>query len=193
LSTAGAVTIRRLSMSSTRRRRAARWTTRTPGPKRTPFRVTSCTWMRCARRCGPHGWLTSAPGSGSGASIRTRVGCRGRRGSHAAKPGRSPGAEVAVGFDGSYLGVATAIVAVEMGDVPHLDVVRLWERPLHAGADRRRRGRATRPLQTVEGANHRRRPVPLGAIAATARRRRTDDRGIPAITPADDSGDATVR
>jgi phage terminase large subunit-like protein len=37
------------------------------------------------------------------------------------------GAEVTIGFDGSYSGDATAIVAVELGPVPHLDVVRLWE------------------------------------------------------------------
>jgi phage terminase large subunit-like protein len=36
-------------------------------------------------------------------------------------------AEVALGFDGSYSGDATAIVAVQLGDMPHLDVVRLWE------------------------------------------------------------------
>jgi phage terminase large subunit-like protein len=36
-------------------------------------------------------------------------------------------AEVVLGFDGSYSGDATAIVAVQIGDVPHLDVVRLWE------------------------------------------------------------------
>ena len=39
------------------------------------------------------------------------------------------GAEVVLGFDGSYSGDATAIVAVQIGDVPHLDVVRLWEHP----------------------------------------------------------------
>ena len=39
------------------------------------------------------------------------------------------GAEVVLGFDGSYSGDATAIVAVQIGDVPHLDVVRLWENP----------------------------------------------------------------
>jgi phage terminase large subunit-like protein len=38
-------------------------------------------------------------------------------------------AEVVLGFDGSYSGDATAIVAVELGDTPHLDVVRLWENP----------------------------------------------------------------
>lgn len=32
-----------------------------------------------------------------------------------------------MGFDGSYSGDATAIVAVQIGDMPHLDVVRLWE------------------------------------------------------------------
>jgi phage terminase large subunit-like protein len=36
-------------------------------------------------------------------------------------------AEVLLGFDGSYSGEATAIVAVQIGDMPHLDVVRLWE------------------------------------------------------------------
>ena len=34
---------------------------------------------------------------------------------------------VVLGFDGSYSGDATAIVAVELGDVPHIDVVRVWE------------------------------------------------------------------
>jgi len=36
-------------------------------------------------------------------------------------------ADVVLGFDGSYSGDATAIVAVQVGDVPHLDVVRVWE------------------------------------------------------------------
>jgi phage terminase large subunit-like protein len=39
------------------------------------------------------------------------------------------GAEVILGFDGSYSGDATAIVAAELGGLPHLDVVRLWENP----------------------------------------------------------------
>jgi phage terminase large subunit-like protein len=39
------------------------------------------------------------------------------------------GANVVLGFDGSYSGDATAIVAVECGEVPHVDVVRLWEPP----------------------------------------------------------------
>jgi hypothetical protein len=34
---------------------------------------------------------------------------------------------VVLGFDGSYSGDATAIVAVQIRDMPHLDVVRLWE------------------------------------------------------------------
>jgi hypothetical protein len=38
-------------------------------------------------------------------------------------------AEVVLGFDGSYSGDATATVAVEIGDVPHPDVVQLWESP----------------------------------------------------------------
>jgi phage terminase large subunit-like protein len=59
------------------------------------------------------------------------------------------GAEVVLGFDGSYSGDATAIVAVELGDVPHLDVVRLWENPGQQVADHRRRGRAPRSVQTV--------------------------------------------
>jgi len=33
-----------------------------------------------------------------------------------------------IGFDGSYSGDATAIVAVTIGDHPHLDVVQVWER-----------------------------------------------------------------
>jgi phage terminase large subunit-like protein len=39
------------------------------------------------------------------------------------------GAEVAIGFDGSYAQDASAIVVVEVGEVPHLDVVRVWEPP----------------------------------------------------------------
>lgn len=38
------------------------------------------------------------------------------------------GAAVVIGFDGSFRYDATAIVAVEIGDVPHLDVVDCWER-----------------------------------------------------------------
>jgi phage terminase large subunit-like protein len=39
------------------------------------------------------------------------------------------GSEVIVGFDGSYSGDATAIIAIEVGEVPHLDVVQVWENP----------------------------------------------------------------
>jgi phage terminase large subunit-like protein len=39
------------------------------------------------------------------------------------------GAEVVLGFDGSYNGDATAIVAVQTGEVPHVAVVRCWELP----------------------------------------------------------------
>ncbi len=42
------------------------------------------------------------------------------------------GAEVVLGFDGSFNGDATALVVCMTGDLPHLDVVRVWERP--AGA-----------------------------------------------------------
>jgi phage terminase large subunit-like protein len=48
-----------------------------------------------------------------------------------AEPGRriGEGAEVVLGFDGSYSGDATALVAVEVGERPHVDVVELWEAP----------------------------------------------------------------
>ncbi|HME02081.1 MAG TPA: terminase large subunit, partial [Solirubrobacteraceae bacterium] len=39
-----------------------------------------------------------------------------------------PGAAVVIGFDGSYRYDATAIVAVEVGETPHIAVVNLWER-----------------------------------------------------------------
>lgn len=38
-------------------------------------------------------------------------------------------AEVVLGFDGSFSNDSTALVAVECGDVPHVDVVECWERP----------------------------------------------------------------
>ena len=48
-------------------------------------------------------------------------------------------AEVVLGFDGSYSGDATAIVAVQIGDMPHLDVRRA--RGLRRRAGGRGRGR----------------------------------------------------
>lgn len=38
-------------------------------------------------------------------------------------------AEVVLGFDGSFSNDSTALVAVECGEVPHVDVVACWERP----------------------------------------------------------------
>jgi phage terminase large subunit-like protein len=38
------------------------------------------------------------------------------------------GADVVLGFDGSFNMDATAIVAVQVGEPPHLDVVKVWER-----------------------------------------------------------------
>lgn len=45
------------------------------------------------------------------------------------------GAEVVLGFDGSFNGDCTALVAVEIGEKPHIDVVELWEKPLDAGQE----------------------------------------------------------
>ena len=39
------------------------------------------------------------------------------------------GAEVVLGFDGSYRGDATVVVVVEVGAVPHCDVVQVWQAP----------------------------------------------------------------
>jgi phage terminase large subunit-like protein len=39
------------------------------------------------------------------------------------------GADVVLGLDGSYSRDATALVAVQMGEFPHLSVVGIWERP----------------------------------------------------------------
>ncbi len=39
------------------------------------------------------------------------------------------GAEVVLGFDGSYNGDNTVIVAVQRGGVPHVDLVQAWQRP----------------------------------------------------------------
>jgi phage terminase large subunit-like protein len=41
-------------------------------------------------------------------------------------------AQVVLGFDGSFSNDSTALVAVETGDTPHVDVVECWERPEHA-------------------------------------------------------------
>jgi phage terminase large subunit-like protein len=45
------------------------------------------------------------------------------------------GAEVVLGFDGSFNGDCTAIVAVTVDDTPHVEVVALWERPPDAMGD----------------------------------------------------------
>jgi hypothetical protein len=39
------------------------------------------------------------------------------------------GAEVVLGFDGSFLGDCTALVAVTVADPPHVHLVKLWEAP----------------------------------------------------------------
>lgn len=48
-----------------------------------------------------------------------------------AAAGRSipDGAPVVLGFDGSFNGDATALAVCSIDEIPHLDVVRLWERP----------------------------------------------------------------
>jgi phage terminase large subunit-like protein len=38
-------------------------------------------------------------------------------------------AEVVLGFDGSFSNDSTALVAVQIGDTPHVDVAECWERP----------------------------------------------------------------
>lgn len=46
-----------------------------------------------------------------------------------------PGADVVLGFDGSFNGDCTALVVVAVGESPYVDVVELWERPPEAGND----------------------------------------------------------
>ncbi|MEO3875544.1 terminase large subunit [Nonomuraea sp. B12E4] len=55
-------------------------------------------------------------------------------------------AEVVLGFDGSFSNDSTALVAVEVGETPHIDVVECWERPPEAGNDWRV------PIEAVEAA-----------------------------------------
>lgn len=45
------------------------------------------------------------------------------------------GSQVVLGFDGSFNGDCTAIVAVEVGEVPHIVPVAAWEKPEEADAD----------------------------------------------------------
>lgn len=45
------------------------------------------------------------------------------------------GSDVILGFDGSFNGDATALVVCTVEDVPHVDVVDLWERPHGAHSD----------------------------------------------------------
>lgn len=53
-----------------------------------------------------------------------------------AEPGPVPdGARVVLGFDGSFNNDCTALVAVEVAEKPHVDVVELWEAPTQEGHD----------------------------------------------------------
>jgi phage terminase large subunit-like protein len=45
------------------------------------------------------------------------------------------GAEVCLGFDGSYNNDSTALVVVSCGEVPHIDVVQVWEKPVDGQQD----------------------------------------------------------
>lgn len=45
------------------------------------------------------------------------------------------GAEVCLGFDGSFNNDSTALVVVSCDAIPHIDVVQCWERPPEAGQD----------------------------------------------------------
>jgi phage terminase large subunit-like protein len=47
----------------------------------------------------------------------------------------APGADVCLGFDGSFNNDSTALVVVSCGDAPHIDVVNVWEKPPDAGPD----------------------------------------------------------
>ena len=44
------------------------------------------------------------------------------------------GASVVLGFDGSFNGDCTAIIAIEVGDTPHIVPVQVWEKPEEADA-----------------------------------------------------------
>lgn len=44
----------------------------------------------------------------------------------------SDGARVVLGFDGSFARDATALIAVTLDEIPHVDVVGIWERPANA-------------------------------------------------------------
>ena len=45
------------------------------------------------------------------------------------------GSQIVLGFDGSFNGDCTAIVAVSVGEIPHIMPVAAWEKPEEAGAD----------------------------------------------------------
>lgn len=45
------------------------------------------------------------------------------------------GAKIVIGFDGSFNGDCTAIVAVSVGELPHIMPIAVWEKPEEAGAD----------------------------------------------------------
>jgi phage terminase large subunit-like protein len=49
--------------------------------------------------------------------------------------GLPDGIEVVLGFDGSFNGDVTALVAVSVAETPHIEVVAAWERPLDAPDD----------------------------------------------------------
>ncbi len=88
------------------------------------------------------------------------------------------GAEVVLGFDGSFNGDCTALVAVSVADVPHVEVVALWESP---GVE----GWQAGPGDCL-------RPVPVGQDVPGARRRGPPGGRAPAVPGPDDPGDDPV-
>ena len=103
------------------------------------------------------------------------------------------GADEVLGFDGSYSGDATAIVAVEITGGSHfVDVVRLWEHrgvpvPIVDVEDALREACKKWWVKSIVADPFR------CALPAAPDGRGATGGGVPAITGADDTGDATVR
>jgi phage terminase large subunit-like protein len=102
------------------------------------------------------------------------------------------GAEVVLGFDGSFSGDCTVLVVATVAERPHVDLVELWGGRRYSSTDRRRRGRHPGRLPPLAGPRDRRRPVPLGPLPPIAGRRGPADPGVPAVTGPHDAGHSQV-
>jgi Phage integrase, N-terminal SAM-like domain len=103
-------------------------------------------------------------------------------------------AGVVLAFDGSFSGDSTALVACTVEDVPHIELIRLWERPDGPESEFWRvpmfegQGRDQSRLSALQRPGDRRGPVPVDEIVAGVGGREPAGGRVPAVPGQDAAG-----